>query len=437
MEQSAPIWASSLEARPTKHTVLSSRQNSVVDFSDNNNNNNSNISSHKVLETQIDSETHTDISREVVLESGRVARDDRSEIDIEDEIKKERIESSREGEQSPEGIEPDEGPVVEEHIKGEPVSPSQTQTHYAQVDCSRELWVRADARRGMPHQVGASHFQPEPHSNILLPKEDVEVFFSNLDKHPATGLQQSYLYPQYHLTNDPTMYQTGGISLQSPMPPTGSPGGMASQAAGYEVSPASYIHSSSNPVYVPTTRPFSGMTHPQFIQHIPTVSSPNQNASVIQGNAAHAAAAVWSPQTDGGAIVGADGHHRGYAFSASPAMTTASSPLPGRHPGSTPNGLTGYSPYSESLWPPLDGGMLGGRAGGNMPPRRPTGKTQLLSIVQDFDFDLMMTDHFNVSNSFPVFIDSKKMITTQSISDKKRRRKKARYWRLLYHNVIM
>eukprot|EP00057_Strongylocentrotus_purpuratus_P012800 XP_011667274.1 PREDICTED: GATA transcription factor e isoform X3 [Strongylocentrotus purpuratus] len=388
MEQSARVWASSVEAGPVKPASPYQSTPTKNSHSDNNNNNNNN--NNKVIErrpSEVDIESH----REVIIDSGRVARDDHSDD-----------EEGTEGEKGSPGSGDNQEkteihvPVDSESIKDEPLSPVQ-QTSFTGGESSREFWAKHEAKRGMPHQVGVSHLQPEHNnSNILLPKEDVEVFFSNLDKNPATGLHQQYLYPQYHLTSESQMYQSASISLQSALQPTVSPGGMPpSQQPGYEASPASYIHSSANPVYVPTTRPtFSGMHHPaQFIQHIPAVSSPNhQNPSVIQANA-HAAAAVWSPQSDGsggGGVVGGDGHHRGYSFPPSPALTTANSPLSGRHPGSTPNGLAGYSPYTDP-WSGFDGSMLhssmgrAAAAGGNFAGRRPTeAEAQMMKNMEGY-----------------------------------------------------
>ncbi|XP_041470087.1 transcription factor GATA-3-like isoform X2 [Lytechinus variegatus] len=397
MEQSASVWASSVEAGPVKPALPDHSTPTKKSYSDNNNNNNNN---NKVIERRR-SEVDIDSHREVIIDSGRIARDDKCDESNFDSEYKERVEEENESLGSGDSQDrPDiHAPVVSESIKNEPLSPVQ-QTSFASGEANREFWVKHEAKRGIPHQVGVGHHQLE-HNSILLPgKEDVEVFFSNLDKNPATGLpHQQYLYPQYHLTSESQMYQSSGsISLQSAMPPTVSPGGMpTSQQHGYEASPTSYIHSQSSPVYVPTTRPsFSGMPHPaQFIQHIPSVSSPNhQNQSVIMQANAHAAAAVWSPQSDGsgggggGGVVGGDSHHRGYSFPASPALTTANSPLSGRHPGSTPNGLTGYSPYADP-WSSLDGSMLhssmGRGAGGNFGGRRPTeAEAQMMKNMEGY-----------------------------------------------------
>ncbi|XP_072175420.1 uncharacterized protein [Diadema setosum] len=414
MEQSATLWASSDEARPAKLSPYQPGLDQAVEgsFSDNNNNNNNNNLKESVRRA---SESEVDLHHEVVLERGIVHRENERQIgDAAEKDVDKNSESSGPSPRSEVKTEP-QGTPDSEIVKHEPQSPTsyhQPHNHHhhhqselienqqSQVQSSiggspRELWARYhEAKRGMPHQVGLSHFQSEQQqqqgqqpNNLLLPKEDVEVFFSNLDKNSVSGLHQSYLHPQYHFPADSPMYQSASISLQSTAQPTVSPGGMVSQAA-YE---GSYIHSSSNPVYVPTTRPpFTGMPHPQYIQHIPAVSSPSQNASVIQGNA-HAAAAVWSPQTDGGVAVGADSHHRGYSFPTSPSMTTASSPLSGRHPGTTPNGLTGYSPYMSSdlsSWSAFDGSVLHSnmtRGSGNIGGRRPTeAEAQMIKSMEGY-----------------------------------------------------
>lgn len=184
----------------------------------------------------------------------------------------------------------------------------------------------------------------------------------------------------YHLQGDSQteayMY-TPSMSL----PPT--PGGSISQQS-YEG--ASFLHSGSNPVYVPTTRATLSMSHshPQYLQHS---SSPGLQSQQPMQVTSHAAAAVWSPQGDPSFTGGSMGHpsmSQRFSFPSSPPISTAGGALSARHPGTssgTPNGLS-YPSYMNpefASWSSFDGSMT-------LPPHM-TGRGAVLTRRPSSDGD--------------------------------------------------
>ncbi|XP_072029907.1 GATA-binding factor 3-like isoform X2 [Amphiura filiformis] len=149
--------------------------------------------------------------------------------------------------------------------------------------------------RGIPQGSFAANL-PEP--SLLLPSEDVEVFFNHLDRQPAP------YHPHYHST----------FGSQNPISQAYQASMSAHGAVTASVAQPTYespfIHSANSPVYVPSTRaPVLTMQHHQYLQG----ASPNPQHPGSNPHAAAAAAAVWSPQNDASYAATTAGHQR-YAY---------------------------------------------------------------------------------------------------------------------------
>ncbi|XP_071804406.1 endothelial transcription factor GATA-2-like isoform X2 [Asterias amurensis] len=241
---------------------------------------------------------------------------------------------------------------------------------------------------------GASACLAEP--SELLHSEDVEVFFSHLDRQPSPNNQpqqnllrsenpppaipepQTVINPHHHHHQD-SHYNTS-MMYQSPMTnlPSVSAGGIQ-----HSYDNSAFLHSAGSPVYVPTTRPAvlsMPHAHSQYLQATAPAGSPQQ---AIQGGS-HAAAAVWSQQTDGGYAATTTSHPpvgQRFAFPPSPPITSTGSPLTARHAATAHNGLGAYyvSPEIASWSAPFDSSVA---LHPNMIARRPSPDNDMWT--QDF-----------------------------------------------------
>ena len=227
-------------------------------------------------------------------------------------------------------------------------------------------------RVGLPQGSFAANL-PEP--SLLLPSEDVEVFFNHLDRQPAPYHHSHY--PGAFGSQNP-IHQAYQASMSAPSAATAS----VSQPT-YETAPTSFIHSATSPVYVPSTRaPVLTMPHQAYLHQGSSPGVGQQHPS-SNPHAAAAAAAVWSPQNDASYAASSAGHQR---YSAYP---------PNSPPVSSRNGIGAYgsSPYLSTdiaPWTSFDMGRGGAMA------RRSPGKQNykiILAFRSEKPHSLMMVMH--------------------------------------------
>ncbi|XP_071943794.1 GATA-binding factor 2-like [Antedon mediterranea] len=173
--------------------------------------------------------------------------------------------------------------------------------------------------RGMPSGVVLG---PLSEPSQLLPSEDVEVFFHHLDQPMPTSsthsnLTTSTVLADHHHPFSQMYPSQGGIPV---------PTCVGVQPA-YETSPASYIHSATSPVYVPTTRPTMLTMAHQYIQP----------GSAQQQSPVQSSSHVWSTQADPTGTYSANSVNQRFSFPPSPPISSGTS----RHH----NGLSPYTPY--------------------------------------------------------------------------------------------
>lgn len=184
--------------------------------------------------------------------------------------------------------------------------------------------------RGIHQGSFASHL-PEP--SLLPSSEDVEVFFNHLEgqpipfhqyyHHSGTVAPQNTINQAYHQATMSIAHSSAVVTTSMTQPT-------------YETS-ASYMHSATSPVYVPTTRA-PVLTMPGGHQYIQG-ASPGPHLQSNPHTAALAGAAVWSPQSDSG--YAASGGHQRYSAYPPNSPPISSAGMVGR----THSGLGGYPAY--------------------------------------------------------------------------------------------